>query len=251
MERGEDVVMTDAKQSTTTMPIGTGRPSSSSSSGRKASSSSEVNGTGKPSSGAQSLLQTFQQTVHSPAKLIDEIEEHQASMSGTRHHEGSTSAAATAAADRHKMKSDSEADADSLMGDDSDWSQEHVDGTKSMRHSSLPTGLCYDIRMRYHCEVEPTVDVHPEDPRRIYYIYKELCKAGLVDDPGSSRPLAPQPLHRIHARDATEEEISYVHTTDHYMFVKSTKGMYALKIHLWLPYPQHFLIIFCVKYVYF
>ncbi|EDN08410.1 predicted protein [Histoplasma mississippiense (nom. inval.)] len=79
--------------------------------------------------------------------------------------------------------------------------------------------------MPYHCEVKPTLDVHPEDPRRIYYIYKELCKAGLVDDPESSRPLVPQPLQRIDAREATEEEISLVHDAEHYDFVQSTKFM--------------------------
>ncbi|GAB1218485.1 hypothetical protein ATERTT37_007741 [Aspergillus terreus] len=79
--------------------------------------------------------------------------------------------------------------------------------------------------MRYHCEVRPTSEVHPEDPRRIYYIYKELCRAGLVDDPESSRPLVSRPLKRINARNATEEEISLVHTPDHYAFVESTKDM--------------------------
>lgn len=235
MERREDVVMTDAKQSST----GASRPRPPSSSGRKASTPSEMNGTAK-ATGAQSLLQTFQQNVHSPAKLVNEIEEHQASMSGTKYREGS-------AADKHEVKSDvDDADADSLMGDDSDWSHEHVDGTKSLRHSLLPTGLCYDIRMRYHCEVKPTMDVHPEDPRRIHYIYKELCKAGLVDDPQSSRPLAPQPLHRIHAREATEGEISHVHTPAHYEFVKSTKGNYFMHS----LFREIFILTFlCCRYV--
>ncbi len=90
--------------------------------------------------------------------------------------------------------------------------------------ASLPTGLCYDVRMRYHCEVRPKTDIHPEDPRRIYYIFMELCKAGLVDDPEAQLPLVKNPLKRINARDATMEEICLVHEKDLYDFVESTKS---------------------------
>ncbi|KAI5282342.1 Histone deacetylase hda1, partial [Ascosphaera aggregata] len=112
---------------------------------------------------------------------------------------------------------------DSDEGDDSDGSfdEDHA----FLPKSSLPSGLCYDPRMRYHCEVKPETDVHPEDPRRIYYIYKEICKAGLVDDPSSTRPLVVQPLRRINARDASIDEITMIHTPDHYQFVKSTQHM--------------------------
>jgi histone deacetylase 6 len=93
--------------------------------------------------------------------------------------------------------------------------------------SSLPTGLCYDERMRFHSEVAAPTDesVHPEDPRRIYYIFKELCEAGLVSD-GSKKPrlLVQQPLLRIDARQATRDECCLVHTEEHYDFVKSTAG---------------------------
>jgi histone deacetylase 6 len=113
---------------------------------------------------------------------------------------------------------------DSLVEENSDWSDEDYTARTGLPLASLPSGLCYDVQMRYHCEVRPTSEVHPEDPRRIYYIYKELCRAGLVDDPESSRPLVSRPLKRINARNATEEEISLVHTPDHYAFVESTKG---------------------------
>jgi histone deacetylase 6 len=122
------------------------------------------------------------------------------------------------------LNNKSSEDTDSLMEENSDWSVEDALAPKGVSVASLPSGLCYDVRMRYHCEVRPTADVHPEDPRRIYYIYKELCRAGLVDDPESSRPLAPVPLQRIDVRDATEEEIQLVHTSEHYRFVESTKG---------------------------
>ena len=113
---------------------------------------------------------------------------------------------------------------DSLVEDNSDWTDEDAIARTGLPLASLPSGLCYDVQMRYHCEVRPTADVHPEDPRRIYYIYKELCRAGLVDDPESCRPLVARPLRRINARNATEEEISLVHTPDHFAFVESTKG---------------------------
>lgn len=113
-------------------------------------------------------------------------------------------------------------DDDSVDDEDTD---EPLDPRQAfLPRASLPTGLCYDARMRFHCEVRPESDVHPEDPRRIYYIYKELCKAGLVDDPSSARPLVKQPLARILARDATYDEIILVHTSEHFTFVKSTQG---------------------------
>ncbi|KAL2004581.1 hypothetical protein VTN00DRAFT_3317 [Thermoascus crustaceus] len=114
---------------------------------------------------------------------------------------------------------------DSIVEENSDWSEEETTAAKGLPLASLRTGLCYDIRMRYHCEVRPTADVHPEDPRRIYYIYKELCRAGLVDDPESSRPLAMRTLQRIDVRNATPEELSLVHAPEHYNFVESTKDM--------------------------
>ena len=106
--------------------------------------------------------------------------------------------------------------------------QEPLDVEAPIKHqlqvAMLPTGLCYDVRMRFHCEIMPlnsTEDHHPEEPRRIFAIFQELCKAGLVDDPMSTRPLVPQPLFRISARNASQEEIGTVHDARHYDFVKS------------------------------
>lgn len=114
---------------------------------------------------------------------------------------------------------------DNLVEPNSDWSDnEEMAKTRGLPLASLATGLCYDVRMRYHCEVRPTSDVHPEDPRRIYYIYKELCRAGLVVDEDSTHPLDAQTLKRIPARNATEDEICLVHTAAHFAFVGSTQG---------------------------
>ncbi|KAL8946932.1 MAG: hypothetical protein Q9222_006735 [Ikaeria aurantiellina] len=92
----------------------------------------------------------------------------------------------------------------------------------------LATGLCYDVRMRYHCELDPPkqrLDFHPEDPRRIYHIYRELCQAGLYKDRQFNVPIIERPLQRIPARDATAPEICLVHTTDHYNFIAKTAAM--------------------------
>ena len=117
-------------------------------------------------------------------------------------------------------------------------SDEITDSKSPQKHqlqlASLPTGLCYDVRMRFHCEIMPlnsTEDHHPEEPRRIYAIYQELCKAGLVDDPTSTKPLVPQPLLRIMARNATSQEIGTVHDARHYEFVKSLSSMLTCCYH--------------------
>lgn len=112
--------------------------------------------------------------------------------------------------------------------DDSDSTDESSVGDdhyvpRGLVSRGLPTGLCYDARMRYHAEIAAlsAEAVHPEDPRRIYYIYKELCEAGLVKEKGYDL-MVDQPLFRIDAREATEEEILSVHTQAHFDFVKGT-----------------------------
>ena len=98
--------------------------------------------------------------------------------------------------------------------------------------STLPTGLCYDPRMRFHTELDPPKDrsdFHPEDPRRILWIYRTLCEAGLVDDPHLSlRPLVPQPLRMIPVRHATRAEVLKVHFEDHFEFLKHTASKLPL-----------------------
>lgn len=117
-------------------------------------------------------------------------------------------------------------DDDSLSDVDSVTTEDDEKPFYGLPTAALPTGLCYDDRMRYHAEVASTSenDLHPEDPRRIYYIFKELSEAGLVADPKHPRPLVPQPLLRIDAREATRSEICLVHSQSHYDFVKSTAG---------------------------
>lgn len=216
MDGDEDVVMGEAGPSASTTSLGEAqRPSTPQTGGGRQSTQDEPNGTtaARSSTPAPSLMGTFQEKVVSPGNLVREVEAHQAAVAAA-HKSGGVS---------HEVLADSESAAE-----DSDTyveaAEDGVEENRLLPVSSLPTGLCYDIRMRYHCEVRPTLDVHPEDPRRIYYIYKELCKAGLVDDADSSKPLVAQPLLRISARNATEKEIALVHDPEHYAFVKSTQG---------------------------
>lgn len=98
--------------------------------------------------------------------------------------------------------------------------------------SSLPSGVCYDSRMRFHTELVPSKDrseYHPEDPRRIYFIYRALCEAGLVKDKMTIPPLAQQPLLQIQARHAKKSEVCLVHTPEHFEYLRETAGMMAAK----------------------
>ncbi|EEH17458.2 hypothetical protein PABG_00021 [Paracoccidioides brasiliensis Pb03] len=212
MEEDEDVVMAGMAPPTM-IPIGPGRPSSTTP--EKPPSPLELNGitTAAVPDETPSLIQSFREKLPISINLSKDADSPQ------DHATVSTPERIS------PEESKSNTDEDSLVEEDSDWPNDMAEENKGLPLASLPTGLCYDIRMRYHCEVKPTLDVHPEDPRRIYYIYKELCKAGLVEDPESSKPLVSLPLHRILARDATEEEIALVHDPEHYAFVKSTKDM--------------------------
>jgi hypothetical protein len=102
--------------------------------------------------------------------------------------------------------------------------------------SSLPTGLCYDVRMRYHCELDPPklrLDYHPEDPRRIFKIYRELCIAGLVKNHLLNvGPVIPNPLVSLKVRDVTEAEVCLVHDKKHWDFMKSTPSMSTIPLQL-------------------
>ncbi|KAI0859358.1 histone deacetylase [Xylaria cubensis] len=117
--------------------------------------------------------------------------------------------------------------------------------TKSMRRRGLlPTGCCYDDRMKLHANADfgPTPH-HPEDPRRIEEIMKMFKKAGLVyTGPDSKlldilRETPTKYMWRIPAREATKQEICTVHTPAHYDWVeslsrRSTKDLRKLSMEL-------------------
>ncbi|KAG5518515.1 hypothetical protein PMAC_002911 [Pneumocystis sp. 'macacae'] len=90
----------------------------------------------------------------------------------------------------------------------------------------LKTGLCYDVRMRFHATINP-IDFHPEDPRRIYRIYKEIADAGLVKycKWSCSDSNEDEIMQRISARELTREEALLVHTENHWDTLLQTEGM--------------------------
>ncbi|TVY27665.1 Histone deacetylase [Lachnellula hyalina] len=95
------------------------------------------------------------------------------------------------------------------------------------RKLSLPTGCCYDIRMKYHANADFSENPHhPEDPRRIESIMKEFSNAGLLFE-GKENELAEilkdsptKYMWRIPARVAREDEVCTVHTASHFNWVK-------------------------------
>ncbi|CAD0054141.1 unnamed protein product [Aureobasidium pullulans] len=102
---------------------------------------------------------------------------------------------------------------------------------EQLPYSTSQTGLVYDVRIRFNVEVRPEVNqgVHPEDPRRIYAIYKELVDAGLVDDPSTGvHPEDPRRIYAIYKElvdaglvDDPSTEVCAVHSERHWEFVIS------------------------------
>lgn len=97
-------------------------------------------------------------------------------------------------------------------------------------YTPLKTGLVYDVRMRYHAKIFTSyyeyIDPHPEDPRRIYRIYKALAEAGLIQDPLlSGRAELGELMVKIPIREAAEEEILEVHLPQHLAYIRLTEAM--------------------------
>jgi histone deacetylase 6 len=97
----------------------------------------------------------------------------------------------------------------------------------SGRKSFLPTGCCYDDRMKFHANADYTDNTHhPEDPRRIGAIMDALREAGLIYS-GSELELSDilkdsptKYLWRIPAREARRDEICLAHTPSHFEWVR-------------------------------
>ncbi|KAF3986857.1 hypothetical protein FT663_04193 [Candidozyma haemuli var. vulneris] len=102
--------------------------------------------------------------------------------------------------------------------------------TPQLFYTLLKTGLVYDVRMRYHAKIFTSyfeyIDPHPEDPRRIYRIYKKLAEAGLIQDTSLSGSEDIGPLMvKIPIREARAEEILEVHSAEHLKYISSTEQM--------------------------
>jgi hypothetical protein len=80
----------------------------------------------------------------------------------------------------------------------------------------LKTGFVYDTAMSYHATPNP-MEIHPEDPRRIFKIFEILETHGLLKE-----------CKRIGSRRATKEEVLLVHNIVHYRKIRETAGIYHL-----------------------
>lgn len=92
------------------------------------------------------------------------------------------------------------------------------------------TGICYDVRMRYHSRLNTSpssyLDPHPEDPRRTFRIYKTIAEAGLLtDETLQGKTDLGDLMLKLPSREATFEELLLVHTPEHLKFVSSTENM--------------------------
>ena len=95
------------------------------------------------------------------------------------------------------------------------------------RYGLLPTGCCYDDRMKLHMNADFSSNSHhPEDPRRIHEIFKAFKDMGLVytgpavDLPRITRECPTKYMWRIPARPATGEEICLAHSAEHLAWVQ-------------------------------
>ncbi|KIM99022.1 hypothetical protein OIDMADRAFT_43096 [Oidiodendron maius Zn] len=100
------------------------------------------------------------------------------------------------------------------------------------RRSFLPTGLCYDDRMKLHANADWSASPHhPEDPRRIEAIMKAFRDAGLVYTGTASeliKLLEVSPtrwMWRIQAREASEAEVCTAHTAAHLQWARDLSTM--------------------------
>ncbi|KAJ2546481.1 Histone deacetylase hda1 [Coemansia sp. RSA 1933] len=75
-------------------------------------------------------------------------------------------------------------------------------------------GFVYDIRMKYHLDLEDPEDPHPEDPRRIYWIHELLGRADCL-----------KLMQQVKTRPATDEQVLRVHTKRHVSFMQETELM--------------------------
>ncbi|QSZ32676.1 hypothetical protein DSL72_002255 [Monilinia vaccinii-corymbosi] len=111
---------------------------------------------------------------------------------------------------------------------DSSSSSEDMKIIATPRQAYLPTGCCYDDRMKLHATGDFSDNMsHPEDPRRIEAIMRTFKEAGLlyvgpIESLEGILEKAPgKYMWRIAAREARKDEICTMHTAMHYDWVES------------------------------
>lgn len=116
-------------------------------------------------------------------------------------------------------------DTDPFLTEDVERKLDMLEVSNPLPYVALRTGLCYDARMRFHSTNNP-LDLHPEDPRRVYMIYCALISAGLVNgSEDDERSRDRNQLALIDAVEATTEDISLVHSLEHVNFIAKTALM--------------------------
>ncbi|KAH8590191.1 histone deacetylase [Bisporella sp. PMI_857] len=107
------------------------------------------------------------------------------------------------------------------------------------RKTPLPTGVCYDGRMKLHANADFSANPqHPEDPARIEAIFNEFKLADLVytgknDDKWLKEQLKINPnkyMWRIPARLATKEEVCLCHLPVAYEWAKGLNAMSSIQL---------------------
>ncbi|KAG6015062.1 hypothetical protein E4U54_004372 [Claviceps lovelessii] len=123
---------------------------------------------------------------------------------------------------------DDDTGSEGLMYDDgSDSDPQDLALEQLRRRGLLPTGCCYDDRMKLHMNADFSPNTHhPEDPRRIHEIFKAFKKVGLVytgpeaELPRIIKECPTRYMWRIPARPATREEICLAHSAEHMNWVE-------------------------------
>ncbi|KAF5011475.1 hypothetical protein FDECE_2394 [Fusarium decemcellulare] len=128
----------------------------------------------------------------------------------------------------NSINDDDTASEDASYNGDNDPEPQDLALDQMRRRGLLPTGCCYDDRMKLHMNADFSPNTHhPEDPRRIHEIFKAFKKMGLVytgpeaELPRIMRECPTRYMWRIPARPATREEICLAHSPDHLSWVEN------------------------------
>ncbi|KAI9293922.1 histone deacetylase superfamily, partial [Neoconidiobolus thromboides FSU 785] len=76
------------------------------------------------------------------------------------------------------------------------------------------TGIVYDARLLNHDQIDQASGIHPENPVRIYKIYKLLQELGLL-----------KRMKNIPCREVNDFEILYYHDREHLEFMQDTEKL--------------------------